>query len=85
MDPSGSELQELRRLLAELTARVFRIEQALNLRLRGRGRSAAAPVRPAAGAEVKPAVAGHPSEAGSNLHPPFRIAPIWNPASVRTG
>ena len=31
MDPSGSELQELRRLLGELTARVFRIEQALNL------------------------------------------------------
>ena len=31
MDPSGSELQELRRLVGELTARVFRIEQALNL------------------------------------------------------
>jgi uncharacterized membrane protein len=31
VDTSGSELQELRRLLAELTARVFRIEQALNL------------------------------------------------------
>ena len=31
MDPSGGELQELRRVLAELTARVFRIEQALNL------------------------------------------------------
>jgi uncharacterized membrane protein len=32
VDPSGSELEELRRLLGELTARVFRIEQALNLR-----------------------------------------------------
>jgi uncharacterized membrane protein len=31
VDPSGSELQELRRLMGELTARVFRIEQALNL------------------------------------------------------
>ncbi len=31
MDPSGGELQELRRLVGELTARVFRIEQALNL------------------------------------------------------
>ena len=31
MDTSESELQELRRLLGELTARVFRIEQALNL------------------------------------------------------
>ena len=30
MDPSGSELQELRRLVAELTARVFRIEQGLH-------------------------------------------------------
>ena len=31
MDTSESELQELRRLLGELTARVFRIEQGLNL------------------------------------------------------
>ena len=31
VDPSDSELQELRRLIGELTARVFRIEQALNL------------------------------------------------------
>jgi uncharacterized membrane protein len=31
VDSSGSELQELRRLVGELTARVFRIEQALNL------------------------------------------------------
>ncbi len=31
MDPSDSESQDIRRLLAELTARVFRIEQALNL------------------------------------------------------
>ncbi len=32
VDTSGNELQELRRLLGELTARVFRLEQALNLR-----------------------------------------------------
>ena len=32
MDTSSSELQELRRLVGELTARVFRLEQALNLR-----------------------------------------------------
>ena len=31
MDTSGSELQELRRLVGELTARVFRLERALNL------------------------------------------------------
>jgi uncharacterized membrane protein len=34
VDPSASELQDLRRLVAELTARVFRIEQTLNLPLR---------------------------------------------------
>jgi uncharacterized membrane protein len=32
VDTSSSELQELRRLVGELTARVFRLEQALNLR-----------------------------------------------------
>ncbi len=42
MDPSGSELQELRRLVGELTARVLRIEQALNLP----SGLAAAPPRP---------------------------------------
>src|SRR6476661_9466821 len=31
VDTSGSELQELRRLVGELTARVFRLERALNL------------------------------------------------------
>jgi uncharacterized membrane protein len=31
VDPSGREVQELRQLLGELTARVFRIERALNL------------------------------------------------------
>jgi uncharacterized membrane protein len=31
VDPSSSELQELRRLVGELTARVFRLERALNL------------------------------------------------------
>ena len=31
MDTSSSELQELRRLVGELTARVYRLEQALNL------------------------------------------------------
>jgi uncharacterized membrane protein len=34
VDPSSSELQELRRLVGELTARVFRLEQALNLQPR---------------------------------------------------
>jgi uncharacterized membrane protein len=59
VDPSGSELQELRRLLGELTARVFRIEQALNLRPVV---AAEAPPRPEIvlpsppSAELKPAV-----------------------------
>jgi uncharacterized membrane protein len=57
VDASDSE-QELRKLLAELTARVFRIEQALNMRLEV---AAEAPPRaqvasPPPAPEVKPAV-----------------------------
>ena len=58
MDTSGSELQELRRLVGELTARVFRIERALNLPRGSCGRSAAAPGIPGSAppaAELKPA------------------------------
>ncbi len=60
MDPSSSELQELRRLVGELTARVFRIERALNL---PSGVAAEAPrpqapaLPPPPAAEVKPAAA----------------------------
>ena len=73
MDPSGSELQELRRLLGELTARVFRIEQALNLRTVV---AAEAPTRPETvrpslpSAELKPAVSAIPAR-----------PPIISPAS----
>lgn len=45
MNTSGDELQELRRLVGELTARVFRIERALNL---PSGVAAEAPQPPAA-------------------------------------
>ncbi len=60
MDPSSSELPELRRLVGELTARVFRIERALNLPSgvaaeAPRPRAPAPPPSPAA--EVKPAAA----------------------------
>ncbi|HEX3353562.1 MAG TPA: DUF2339 domain-containing protein [Terriglobales bacterium] len=54
MDRSDIELQDIRRLLAELTARVFRIEQALNLPLQAPAEfasPAAAPEAPFAGAE----------------------------------
>ena len=60
MDPSSSELQELQRLVGELTARVFRIERALNL---PSGVAAEAPRSqvpappPPPAAEVKPAAA----------------------------
>jgi uncharacterized membrane protein len=60
VDPSSSELQELRRLVGELTARVFRIERALNL---PSGVAAEAPrpqvpaPPPPPAAEVKPAAA----------------------------
>jgi len=59
VDPSGSELQELRRLLGELTARVFRIEQALNLRpvVAAEEPPRSETVRPSPpSAELKPAV-----------------------------
>ena len=71
MDPSGSELQELRRLVGELTARVFRIEQALNMRPVVAARSAgAASASRRTGAEVNRSGAGHPSEA-RRIHPPI--------------
>ncbi len=56
MDPSGSELQELRKLLAELTARVFRIEQALNMRSVVAAEAPAQVASPPPSAEVKPAM-----------------------------
>jgi uncharacterized membrane protein len=78
VDPSGSELQELRRLVGELTARVFRIEQALNLPPRT---AAEVPrpqtVPPAPGAEIKPAVPITPSMAPAAPAQP----PISSPSS----
>ena len=63
MDPSDSELQELRKLLGELTARVFRIERALNL-------------EPDRTVEAGPAVhAPTPSPAAGDLKPPAQIPP----------
>ena len=66
-------------LLAELTARVFRIEQALNLPLRSCGRSAAPSARRAASpsaAEPKPIRdAGRSSEAGAKSSRPSKAAP----------
>ena len=73
MDPSGSELQELRRLLGELTARVFRIEQALNLRSVVAAEAPPLPetVRPSLpSVELKPAVPAIPAR-----------PPIISPAS----
>src|ERR1700687_3215270 len=62
VDPSGSELQELRRLVAELPARVFRIEQSLNLpsapatqappRAQAPPQTAAAPVIPSVATNI---------------------------------
>ncbi len=63
MDPSDSELQELRKLLGELTARVFRIERALNL-------------EPDRTVEARPAVQPPtPSSAAGELKPPAEIRP----------
>ena len=56
MDTSGSELQELRQLLSELTARVFRIERALNLQpgLAEPPPAPKAPAPPGPGVELTP-------------------------------
>ncbi|MGA9798214.1 MAG: DUF2339 domain-containing protein [Terriglobales bacterium] len=75
MDPSGDELQELRHLVAELTTRVFRIEQSLHLP----PKAAAETLRPqtsppAPGAEIKPVAPITPSVASS--------APAQPPISV---
>ena len=63
MDPSGSELQELRRLVAELTERVFRIEQGLHLpsgaaaEAASRAQIPSPPPEPKSNAPVIPSVA----------------------------
>jgi uncharacterized membrane protein len=63
VDPSGSELQELRQLLGELTARVFRIERALNL-------------EPGHAIEAHAALqAPAPPPVAANLKPPAQVAP----------
>lgn len=87
MDSSGNELQELRRLVGELTARVFRIEQALNLQpVVPRQPSPAAPPQsappvqieprsPAAPAAITSAPAASAMEPGQNLE--SRIGSHW--------
>lgn len=63
MDTSGDELQELRRLVGELTARVFRIERALNLppAVAAEAPPTQAPSPPSSAAEAKPAPPATPS------------------------
>ncbi len=61
MDPSGGEVQELRRLLAELTARVFSIEQALNMRPVVAVEALPPQAAPPPGTEVKPVVPPRPA------------------------
>jgi len=75
VDPSDRELQELRKLLGELTARVFRIERALNL-------------EPERTLEARPAVQPlAPSPAAGDLKPPAQIRPDIppKPAQVSSG
>ena len=71
MDRSDIELQDIRRLLAELTARVFRIEQALNLPLQApaeAGAPAVPPQAPLAGLERN-------APAGASVVPPAPLKP----------
>jgi len=63
VDTSSSELQELRRLVGELTARVFRLERALNLPAGvavEAPRPQASPVPPPPAPELKPALPAMP-------------------------
>ena len=87
MDTSSSELQELRRLVGELTARVFRLEQALNLR-------PGLPQVPAPTAPTPPPTAPPEPPYSDRCRHSSRQARVpsakqaertWNPASVRTG
>jgi uncharacterized membrane protein len=69
VDPSSDELQELRRLLAELTARIFRIEQALNLPLQHPAEAPRPQTPPTAPPlEIKPPA---PNTAAVPLHSPL--------------
>ena len=63
MNTSGDELQELRRLVGELTARVFRLERALNLPsgVAAEVPRTHAPSPPSSAAEPKPAPPAMPS------------------------
>ncbi len=90
MDTSSSELQELRRLVGELTARVFRLERALNLppgvAAKRRGPRHPATPPPPAPDQSAAGDADHSARgraAGSIRK--SRAAATWNPASVRTG
>jgi uncharacterized membrane protein len=61
VDTSGGELQELRQLLAELTARVFCLEQALNPQPGVERPVAAVPPPPPPQADLKPSATAGPS------------------------
>ncbi len=75
MNTSGDELQELRRLVGELTARVFRIERALNL---PSGVAAEAPRPQASSPPPSPAAEAKPAPPAMPNIPP-------RPASVVSG
>jgi uncharacterized membrane protein len=81
VDPSGRELQELRQLLGELTARVFRLERALNMQTLPPAE--ARPVAPTPAQPITPPPAFEPElpAAGKPASPP-KPAPV--PASKQT-
>ena len=91
MDTSSSELQELRRLVGELTARVFRLERALNLpaavsaEAPGSRHAETPPPICTAGAAVYRRRCRTVSAAAARSIRESRRERTWNPASVRTG
>jgi uncharacterized membrane protein len=74
LDPSRTELQELRELLRELTARVYRIEQALKLEPRAVVEPAAVPAATQEPAPPPPHVSPKPPVPPYPLVPPPRTA-----------
>ena len=76
MDPSRDELEEIRRLLGELTARVFRVERALNLQA-----GLEAEATPPAKAPTPPL----PSPPAGEATPPPPARPSSKPVQTSSG
>ena len=71
MDPSQSDLEAIRRILAELTTRISRIERRLEMD---------APPVPASATPAQPTAAAPPPTAAAPVQPPYPLVPPPPPA-----